>query len=141
MIGILGFGVMLLIAWLLSSDRSRVNWRLVSAGVGLQVLFGIVVLKTDLGRAFFSGTGKVVSGLIGFTEEGSRFIFGNLVANNVPVGSPVSVPGNMAPLDGATLWANTGAYFAFSVLPVIIFFSTLTAVLYYLGVLQAVVKG
>jgi CNT family concentrative nucleoside transporter len=79
--------------------------------------------------------------LLGFTEQGARFIFGNLARTNVPVGTPIGEPVDMAPLGAPTGWAATGAYFAFGVLPTIIFFSSLTSVLYHLGVLQRVVKG
>jgi CNT family concentrative nucleoside transporter len=79
--------------------------------------------------------------LLGFTEEGARFIFGNLVASNVPVGIPQSEPAVAAQLTTGELWANTGAFFAFTVLPTIIFFASLMAVLYHLGVMQWVVRA
>ena len=79
--------------------------------------------------------------LLNITEHGSRFVFGNLVQNNVPVGEVVGTPADMAPLQSTEVWANTGAYFAFSVLPTIIFFSSLISVLYYLGVMQKMVGG
>jgi CNT family concentrative nucleoside transporter len=89
----------------------------------------------------FDGANVVFTRLLAFTEEGARFVFGNLVRNNVPVGTPSGAPADMAPVGDGSLWAATGAYFAFSVLPTIIFFSALMSVLYYLGVMQRIVQG
>jgi CNT family concentrative nucleoside transporter len=141
LVGILGIATMIVIAWLLSKDRRRVDWRLVGSGVALQVAFGVLVLKTGVGRALFKGANAAFIKLLGFTEEGSRFIFGNLVKNNVPVGPVTGAPADMAPVQSAEMWANTGSYFAFSVLPTIIFFSSLMAVLYYLGLMERIVRG
>jgi CNT family concentrative nucleoside transporter len=138
LVGVLGVAVMIAVALLLSRDRRRIDWRLVSAGLLLQVLFGLVVLKTDAGHAFFAQAGRIVTGLLGFQEQGARFVFGNLVQSSVPVGTP----GANGALDtSAGYVAATGAYFAFNVLPTIIFFSSLMSVLYYLNVMQLVVKG
>jgi CNT family concentrative nucleoside transporter len=138
LMGLVGIASMLGLAVLLSYDRKRINWRLVATGVGLQAIFGVFVLKTAPGRAFFSTVGDLITGLLGFTTQGARFVFGNLVQSNVPVG----LPGPDGTLDTtAGMMANTGAFFAFSVLPTIIFFSSLMSVLYYLGVMQHVVKG
>jgi CNT family concentrative nucleoside transporter len=82
--------------------------------------------------------GVVVNGLLGFTLQGARFIFGNLVQPTVPVGTPQAGGGID---DAAGFVASTGALFAFGVLPTIIFFSSLMSVLYHLGVMQLVVKG
>ncbi len=136
--GLLGLVVILAIAWLLSYDRRRVPWRLVGMGVLLQAAFGVLVLKTSPGRWFFERVGGVVNGLLAFSREGAHFIFGNLVANTVPVG----VPGPGDALDtSAGFVAQSLSSFAFGVLPTIVFFSTLMTVLYYLGVMQLVVKG
>jgi CNT family concentrative nucleoside transporter len=137
-VGLLGFVVLLGLAWLLSYDRRRIPWRLVAAGLALQATFGVLVLKTRPGRWFFEAVGGVVNGLLGFTAEGARFLFGSLVQATVPVGAPAPGGG----LDGSLgLVASTGAVFAFGVLPTIIFFSSLMSVLYHLGVMQLVVKG
>ncbi|HXV85135.1 MAG TPA: nucleoside transporter C-terminal domain-containing protein [Gemmatimonadales bacterium] len=141
LMGVLGIAAMLGIAWGLSVDRRRVNWRLVGMGVVLQAVVGLIVLKTGVGRALFQGANTMFTGLLGFTEQGSRFIFGNLVKNNVPVGVPAGTPENMATVGEPQLWAATGSYFAFSVLPTIIFFSSLMSVLYYLGIMQWIVRG
>ncbi len=137
-IGLLGLLTMIGLAYLLSYDRKHVPWRLVFAGLGLQTVFALIVLKSQPGQAFFRAAGRVISGLLGFTVQGAHFVFGELVQNQVPVGSPLAGGG----LDkSAGLVANTGAMFAFNVLPTIIFFSSLMSVLYYLGVMQVVVKG
>jgi CNT family concentrative nucleoside transporter len=136
LIGVLGIAIMLLIAYLISYERKRIPWKLVGAGLALQAVFGVLVLKTPPGRWFFEKVGAVVDRVLGFVVEGARFIFGNLVAGNVPVGTPT--PGGVIP---SAIEANTGAVFAFYVLPTIIFVSALTSVLYYVGALQIVVKG
>jgi CNT family concentrative nucleoside transporter len=138
LVGLLGIVTMIGIAVALSYDRKRIDWRLVGAGLALQALFGVIVLKTGPGRAFFDAVGRAITGLLGVQEQGARFVFGNLVQSNVPVG----LPGPNGALDtSAGYIANTGAFFAFNVLPTIIFFSALMSVLYYLNVMQTVVKG
>jgi concentrative nucleoside transporter, CNT family len=130
--GLVGCIVLLLLALLLSVNRRRVNWRLVGVGIGLQVLFAIVVLKTSFGERFFVVTNDAVKTLLDFSKQGARFVFGNLVDNAVPVtGTDGSLTGTLA---------QTGALFAFGVLPTILFFSALSAILYHLGVLQLVVR-
>jgi CNT family concentrative nucleoside transporter len=135
-IGLLGIVVLIGIAVLISYDRKKIDWRLVMTGFGLQAVFGILVLKTEIGRAVFSKIGGLITSLLGFQEEGARFVFGNMVQSNVPVTSADGVP-----IEGVAMVAQTGAYFAFNVLPTIIFFSALMSVLYYLGVMQVIVKS
>ncbi len=138
LIGVLGIAVMIGLVVLMSADRKKINWRLVATGLTLQLVFGLIVLKTDVGRAFFSTLGSAITALLGFQEQGARFVFGNLVQSNVPVGTPDAI----GSLDGSLgMVANTGAFFAFNVLPTIIFFSALMSVLYYMGIMQWVVKG
>jgi CNT family concentrative nucleoside transporter len=138
LVGVLGIAVMIGLAVLISYDRKRIDWRLVASGLALQTLFGVIVLKTAAGQAFFHQIGRLVTGLLGFQEQGARFVFGNLVQSTVPVG----MPGPGGTLDtSAGYIASTGSYFAFNVLPTIIFFSALMSVLYYLNVMQLVVKG
>ncbi len=137
-VSLLGLVVFTMLAFALSVNRRGVDWRLVAWGLILQFVFALVILKTDAGRGFFEGANDVFNALIGYTVEGARFLFGNLVLNNVPVGA---APNAMAPVVSAGTWANTGAYFAFNVLPTIIFFSSLMTLLYHLGVMQAIVKG
>ncbi len=134
--GLVGIATMLGIAVLISYDRKRIDWRLVGAGLGLQALFGILVLKTEAGRQLFTYVGDLITRLLGFQEQGARFVFGNLVQSSVPVANA-----DGSAVEGASYVAQTGAYFAFNVLPTIIFFSALMSVLYYLGVMQMIVKG
>ncbi len=141
LMGIVGMAAMIAVAWLISANRQRVNWRLVGMGVMVQVFFGVLVLKTAVGRALFSGANQVFIRLLDFTRDGASFIFGNLVSDNVPVGVPTRTPPESSPVEALEMWANTGASFAFMVLPTIIFFSSLMSVLYYLGVMQWVVRG
>jgi len=88
LVGLLGVAVIIGVAVLMSRDRRRIPWRLVGAGLVLQVLFALVVLRTVAGRAFFDAIGGIFSALLRFQEQGARFVFGNLVQQAVPVGVP-----------------------------------------------------
>ena len=137
-IGLVGIAAMVLVAWLLSYDRRRFPTRLVLTGLGLQALFGFLVLKTAPGLWFFERVGEIVNGLLNFTAQGARFVFGNLTQTDLPVGAPTPGGG----IDStAGLVARSGSFFAFTALPAIIFVSSLTAVLYHLGIMQRVVQG
>jgi concentrative nucleoside transporter, CNT family len=138
LISVLGMVTLLLIAWLLSVNRAMISWRVVAWGLGLQIVFALLILKTPAGEAFFTWINNIIVSLLGFTEAGARFLFGNLVFNNVPVGT--GAPGN-APIAPGESVAATGAFFAFNVLPTIVFFSSLMTMLYHLGIMQRVVKG
>ncbi len=129
LMGLVGIGVMLGIAWAMSYNRRAINWRMVGAGVALQLVLGFIVLKTPVGRGLFLAANAVVLKLLSFQEAGARFIFGNLVQNEIQV------------TGGAGGVVPTFAAFAFNVLPTIIFFSALMSVLYYLNVMQGIVKG
>lgn len=155
-----GFGLllMLLVAFAMSKNRRAVNRRLVLTGVVLQVALGVFTLSPP-GQWVFGGFNELVNSLLSYTSAGSSFVFGDLaLQNNMPVGTSV-IPGpgadpasqaawvgvaKMAPLltpaGGGWRFVRVGAYFAFGVLPTIIFFSSLMAVLYHLGVMQAVVR-
>jgi CNT family concentrative nucleoside transporter len=139
LVSVLGMIVLLFIAWLLSVNRALIPWRLVFWGIGLQIVFALLILKTPAGEAFFTWINTVIVSLLGFTEAGARFLFGNLVVNNVPVGVGEPGSGPVTPIVGTV--ANTGAFFAFNVLPTIVFFSSLMTMLYYFGVMQVVVKS
>lgn len=140
------------IAWLCSAKKfglprkRRVQlWKTVIVGTLLQVVFAVVVFKTAPGQIFFDGVNRVIVRLLSFSEEGARFLFGNLVQHEVPVQAEVpeeirrSAPTASQVVSGAKMVARTGAFFAFNVLPTIIFFSALMSILYYLGVMQWVV--
>ncbi|CAN5628508.1 NupC/NupG family nucleoside CNT transporter [soil metagenome] len=140
-VSLLGIAVFLLLAWLMSVNRPAVQWRPVVWGIGLQIVFAMGILLTTPGRAFFASLNELFTALIGYTVEGARFIFGNLVFNNVPVGPGGEGFPPMDPVGATTAWASTGAFFAFQVLPTIIFFSSLMTLLYYIGVMQVVVRA
>lgn len=133
LIGVLGCAVVLGIAFLLSTNRRRISWRLVAMGTTLQFVFALIVLKTRVGVAIFQAANDGVKKLISFSTDGARFVFGNLVDPQVPV---VGADGT---LTGS--FAKTGGFIAFGVMPTILFFSAISAILYHLGVLQRIVRG
>ena len=116
--GLFGLAVLIGIAWIFSSNRRGVDWRLVLTGLALQISFALFVLVTPWGETVFSWISAGFVALLGFTTAGATLIFGDL-------GTP----------------ASFGFIFAFQVLPTIIFFAAFMSVLYHLGVMQAVVKG
>ncbi len=142
--GVGGMLVLLLICWLLSNNRKVIPWRIVIWGIGLQVLLGLFVLRTEAGNWLFDKMNGLFVALLGFTTEGSAFLFGNLAkVQNVPVGP---TPAGQYPpfadtVEATANVAQVGAFFAFNVLPTIIFFSSLMAVLYHIGAMQQVVRG
>lgn len=113
LVSVVGLFAMVGIAWLLSTRRDRVPWRVIGWGIGLQVSFGVLVMKTDVGRGLFSLLNDVVIALLGFTAQGTEFIFGDFASEKFTI--------------------------AINVLPTIIFFSSLMTILYYLGVMQRLV--
>lgn len=135
---LLGMGVLLGICYALSNNRAKISWKLVGWGMGLQLILGILVLKTGPGQELFKFANDAITKLLSFTGDGASFLFGNMAKQgNMPVGPG----GNFGPVKGDGSVAEVGAFFAFGVLPTIIFFSSLMAVLYHLGVMQMVVKG
>jgi CNT family concentrative nucleoside transporter len=138
LMGIVGIGVMIALAYAMSENRKAVSWRLVGMALVLQGVFAVLVLKTTAGIVFFAKVGDVVDALLAFTEEGARFIFGSLVRSDIPVGT--RRPDGTLEASGAMV-ANAGAFFAFNVLPTIIFLSSLMSLLYHLHVMQPVVKA
>jgi CNT family concentrative nucleoside transporter len=143
LISILGIGVMVLLAWLMSVRRDAFPWRIVLWGTGLQLVFALIILRTAPGEQFFALVNDAFIQLLGYTQDGARFIFGNLVDNNIPIGLPIGEPAATAPLQplDPPRFAAAGSYFAFTVLPTIIFFSSFMTLLYYLGFMQLVVKA
>ena len=115
--GLLGLVVLLAVAWLFSAHKKSIKLRVVLWGVGLQFAFALIVLKTSVGKLFQAASGAVTA-MLGYAAVGSRFVFGNLGTSE---GSGV-------------------VYFAFQVLPIVIFIASLFSILYYLGVMQVVVK-
>lgn len=136
---LLGLVMLLGIAFALSHNRKAVSWRVVGLGIALQVIFAILILKTPVGEQFFNAMNTVVVALLAYTVEGARFIFGDLVFNTVPVGEGVA--GGQMNVPSPGMVAQTGAFFAFNVLPTIIFFSSLMTVMYHLGIMQRIVMA
>ena len=117
--GILGMISLLIIAFLFSSNRKAINWKTVGIGLTFQLVIAIGVLKVKFVQSIFEGVGKVFVKVLEFTQAGSKFLFEGLVVD----------------MD------TFGFIFAFQVLPTVIFFSALTSVLFYLGIIQKVVKA
>ena len=120
MIGLFGIITLLGIAVAMSNNRKQINFRIVGWGLGLQLIFALFILKTPMGKPVFGFLDKVISKLISFSDAGSDFLFTSFVPD---VGFHPSL-----------------INFAFRALPTIIFFSSLMAVLYHLGIIQFVVK-
>ncbi len=122
LIGLLGIVTLLGIAYAMSNNRKAIDRRVVIWGLGLQIVFALFILKTPVGRPLFELFDKVIRKLLSFSDEGARFVFGNLAVG----------PGHEGSL---------GFFFAFQVLPTIIFFSAFMAILYHLGIMQVIVKA
>ncbi|AUM86767.1 Na+ dependent nucleoside transporter domain-containing protein [Clostridium botulinum] len=114
----IGIFVFLGICYLISENKKKVRFKLVFAGIIIQFIFAFLILKTSIGKITFEKLSDFITAILGFTKNGSEFLFGGLV-NNVD---------------------SFGYIFAFQVLPTIIFFSSLMAVLYYLGVMQFLIR-
>lgn len=127
--GILGIAAFVGICYALSNNRRAVNWRLVGIGLFLQLVLAILILRIDVVRDVFDFVSSFFVVLLDFTEAGTNFVLGNW-------------PEVVEVRDGATGDVFTVGYiFAIKVLPTIIFFSALSSVLYYLGILQVIIKG
>jgi CNT family concentrative nucleoside transporter len=137
-LGFVGLAVIIGIAYAMSENRKAIDWRLVGMALLLQVILAVLMLKTAAGIYFFDRVGQAVDALLGFTQQGAAFIFGNLTGFQVPVGTN-KADGTLD--TSAGLVASTGAFFAFNVLPTIIFLSALMSVLYHLNVMQPIVRG
>lgn len=116
--GALGMVAILLIAYLFSSNRRAVNWRTVGIGLLLQLFIAVGILKVNFIQKGFDAVGSIFVLILDFTRAGSQFLLGNLLDSQ-----------------------SFGYIFVFQVLPTIIFFSALTSLLFYLGVIQIVVKA
>jgi CNT family concentrative nucleoside transporter len=130
---IFGAIVILSIAYAFSTARRAINWTTVAWGLGLQVLFALIVLKTSLGQRVFATLGAYITKLLGFSGVGASFVFG-----------PLGDSGVWGRVMTATLGSEEAArwtvIFAFQVLPTIIFIAALFAILYYFGVMQIIVR-
>jgi CNT family concentrative nucleoside transporter len=116
--GVLGLIVILGVAILFSTRRRAIRWRVLLWGLSLQFAFAFLVLKTDFGKLFQAAT-VAVNAMLNYAEAGSNFVFGPLGIKSGPF----------------------GVVFAFQVLPIVIFIASFFAILYYIGVMQWVIKG
>jgi len=115
--GLLGLITLILIAFLFSKNRKNIDWHLVWKGLLIQIVFAILILKVPIVQNGFEWISSVFVTILGFTREGSIFLFGDIISNT----------------------DSFGFIFAFQVLPTIIFFSALTSLLFYFGILQKLV--
>jgi CNT family concentrative nucleoside transporter len=117
--GLLGIAAILATAWLLSKHKKAIRLRILLWGMGLQFGFAVLVLKTDFGK-IFQAASVAVTAMLGYAEEGSAFVFGDTLGRSS---------------------GSIGTIFAFQVLPIIIFIASFFSILYYLGIMQWVVKA
>jgi len=117
--GIFGLVLILGIGFGLSRNRKAISWRVVAWGVGLQVVLAVFVLRVPFGRTLFSALGALVTRILNFSYAGSEFVFGEIGKQH----------------------SSIGVVFAFQIMPAIIFVSALFAIMYYLGIMQIVVKA
>jgi CNT family concentrative nucleoside transporter len=117
--GVFGLIVVLGLGVALSRNRRAISWRVVAWGVGLQLLFAIFVLRVPIGQKIFTTLGSVVTRILSFSYAGSEFVFGEIGKQH----------------------SSIGVVFAFQIMPAIIFVSALFAIMYYLGIMQVVVKA
>lgn len=116
---VLGMTVLIFMAYLLSRNRKAINWRLVGSGLLLQVLIAVAVLKIPFINRLFDFMASFFQAVLTFSSSGAQFLFGNLITDT----------------------STFGYLFAFQVLPTIVFFSALSAILYYFGILQRIIYG
>ena len=115
--GLLGLSFLILTTYLLSSNKKAINWKSASTGLLLQLILAVGVLKISWVKMIFESAGKVFVKILDFTMEGTKFLFGDLVSAE-----------------------NFGNVFIFSILPTVIFFAALTSILFYLGIIQKIVR-
>jgi len=121
--GVLGLLTMLALAWIFSTNRKAIRWRTVAWGLGLQILFALCVVEWTVGQRVMHAAGNIVNQLLAYAFVGSSFIFGDLGAHASKIGAAFGT-----------------SFFAFQVLPTIIFISAFFAVLYYLGIMQLIIR-
>ena len=136
--GLIGLVVIPLIAFLLSTNRKAIRWKTVGWGFGLQIGFALIVLKWPPGVRLFEYLGQGINHLLSYSQYGSNFVFG-------PLGSRAAMVKFLETVTGRTLAENDPlmagvSIFALQVLPTIIFIAALFAILYYLGVMQFIVR-
>ena len=118
--GAIGIATLLFIAWLFSRNRKEIDWKLVGKGLAIQLVFAILILKVPFVEAGFEFVGKIFEKTIGFTQAGTLFLFKNFESEIIE---------------------SSLINFAIMVLPTVIFFSALTSLFYYWGILPKIVYG
>lgn len=118
-VGLLGMTAMMGLAFLFSTNRSAIRRKTIAWGLGLQIVFAFLVMRWETGRYVFQQAGAGVKWLLDFSYFGSQFVFGDLGKRSSPL----------------------GFFFAFQVLPTIIFIAAIFALLYYLGVMQVIIRA
>ena len=126
LISIVGLFVFLGVAWVFSDDRRNMNWRLIATGVAVQLILGAIIFLMPAGSAFFVKLSSVVDRVLVCATAGNQFLFGPLALG----------PGQVGP-NGET---SLGFILLFQALPTVVFFSALMSVLYYFGIMQAVIR-
>src|SRR5579864_7796826 len=116
--GILGLLTLLSAAYIFSTNRKAIRLKTVAWGLSLQIVFAIFVLKADIGRRIFQAAGNAVNRLLSYSFEGSKFVFGELGKQG----------------------SSLGFYFAFQVLPTVIFIAAVFAILYHYGIMQFIIR-
>ena len=116
--GIIGLSSIILIAYLLSNNKKRIDWKTIIIGLSSQLVIAVAVLRIEFVRMIFEKLGQGFLAIVTYTNQGSKILFGELADSS-----------------------KYGEIFVFQVLPVIIFFSALTSVLYYYRIIQKVVSG
>lgn len=118
--GLLGISVIVFLSWLFSTNRKAISWRVVGTGLALQLILAMAVLHLPLVQNIFDFVGKLFVSVLDFTTEGTKFLFASNATGEIE-----------QPLQN----------FAITILPTIIFFSALTSLLFYLGIIQKIVYG
>ena len=116
--GLFGLAVLISVAYTLSGNKKSIDWRQIAAGIGMQIVFAVIVILVPGGREFFDAISRVFVKVIDFAMAGAVFVFGDLAKAS-----------------------EFGFIFAFQVLPTIIFFASLMGVLYHIGLMQKIVQG
>jgi len=116
--GMIGMAFVIFVAWLFSSNRKAINWKVAGIGLSVQLIFAVGILYVPFVQIFFEMIGKVFVKILSFTEAGTGFLFKSMVTGNIE---------------------NGMLNFAVTILPTIIFFSALTSVLFYFGIIQKIV--
>jgi len=116
--GLFGLAVLVSFAYTLSGNKKSIDWRQIAAGIGMQIVFAVIVILVPGGREFFDAISRVFVKVIDFAMSGAVFVFGDLAKAS-----------------------EFGFIFAFQVLPTIIFFASLMGVLYHIGLMQKIVQG